>query len=109
MADDTYYNNGYIDPDDYGEARGNFDGILGFADGISSVFNSIGRTVGVIADGAEDIARGRAAIDNQMQDRDERDQDLALEMFTTERGDNVQLYWVGGGVAVLVLILVLKG
>lgn len=109
MANDDYYNHGYIDPDEYGEQRGAFDGVLGFFDGISSVANSIGRTVGIVADGAEDVARGRDAIDEQQYLAASRNQDLALDMFKTERGDNVQLMWVGGAIAAAALVLLLKG
>jgi len=51
------------------------------------------------------VARGRAAIANQRLDVDEREQAMLLDRLKTERGDNVQLYWVAGAVGLGLILL----
>lgn len=80
--------------------------VWGFLDGVGGATSRIGGIVDTVADGAEDVARGRAAISNQRLDVQERELDLALRLSTTERGDNVQLYYAAAfGAAVLLFAL----
>ena len=88
------------------DAASGWGGVWGFMDGISGVATRLGGIVNTVADGAEDVARGRAAIDNQQKDEQQREIDQALEIAGFERKDNVTQMWVIGAAAVaLILIL----
>lgn len=77
----------------------------GWLGGLSDATDTVGGIVNTVADGAEDIARGKAAIANQQLDKQEREQSMALQLAGFARGDNVQLYYVIGAAAVALILL----
>lgn len=79
--------------------------VNGWLGGLADATETVGGIVDTVADGAEDIARGKAAISNQMLDKQQREQDMALQLAGFARGDNVQLYYVIGAAAVAVILL----
>ncbi len=104
--EDEYFDFGPQNPlGTYAEKRGSLDGLLGVFDGISSIANSGARTVGSIADARAAWAQGQSAADQPQFDRETHEQDLLLEAAGHERGDNVQMYYVLGAIAVAVIVL----
>lgn len=79
--------------------------VNGWLGGLSDATDTVGGIVNTVADGAEDVARGKAAIADQQLDKAEREQDIALQLAGFARGDNVQLYYVIGAAAVAVILL----
>lgn len=83
--------------------------VQGFFNGLVGVTNSIGSIVDTGANMAEDIARGKSAIATEQFEKQEREQDLFIDLMKAERGDNIQLYWAAAFVAVLGVVLIAKG
>ena len=92
----------------YDKGRGIFDGITGFFDGLSNVVGSVGDVVEAGTDISDDVINARTILDDRRLDRAEREQDMLLDLFKVERGDNLTLYWVAGAAAVLGLFLVAR-
>jgi hypothetical protein len=106
MALDDYFDFGPQNPTgQYAKSRENLDGVLGFFDGVSSLANSVGRTVGTVADTRAAWAGGQAAVDDTILSREEREQGILLTAAGFERGDNVQMYYVVGAVALALVVL----
>lgn len=91
----------------YNDARSKFDGPIGFIDGIAGITQSAGNIASGVANIKESNARGNSATDNARLDRQERELAMQNSRLKVKRGDNVQLYYAGGAVA-LALILILK-
>lgn len=108
-AMDDYFNYGPTVQENYDNGRGFFDGALGLIDGVSSIANSVGRIGGTVADFRENQARGNAALDNRVLDRQEREADLRNDLIKVERGDNVQLYYAAAGVGLAAVFLLMRG
>ena len=89
----------------YSTRRSSFDGFLGILDGVASTVNSIGHTVEEVADGRVAWARGQAAHDDVALTRDERELNMLLDRTKVDRGDNVQLYYAAGAVALAAILL----
>lgn len=84
-----------------------FEGVFGFLDGMGGVATRLGGIVDTSANAAEDIARGRAAIEDQQLDRARQELDLTLTLAGFNRKDNQMQMWVIGAAAVA-LILILR-
>lgn len=84
----------------YEQRRSGWDGFLGTLDGLASATNSVGNTVGGIADIREDWARGQQAYDDVRLNREAAELDMLLDRVKVDRGDNVQLYYAGAALAV---------
>lgn len=84
-----------------------FASVWGFLDGVGGAAQRVGGIVDVVADGAEDVARGRAAVQNQRLDTQERELGLALRLQGFERGDN-KLTILAVTAAAVALIVLMK-
>lgn len=84
-----------------------FEGVFNTIDGVGGVANRLAGIVDTAANGAEDIARGKAAISNQRYDAQERELGLALRLAGFNRGDN-KLTIVAVAAAAVALILMMK-
>lgn len=82
--------------------------VNGFLDGLGGATDRIGGIVNTVADGAEDVARGRAALHEERQAQRQSELDMTLQLAGFERGDNLKLYWVVGAVAAAVIILTMR-
>jgi hypothetical protein len=80
-------------------------GVWGFLDGAGGAVSRLGGIVNTVSDGAEDIARGRRAIHEEQQDRQERELGLALRLAGFERGDNKLTIFAVAAAAVAVIVL----
>jgi hypothetical protein len=80
-------------------------GVWGFLDGVGGAADRLGGIVNTVADGAEDVARGRAAIHEEQQNRQQRDLDMALQLAGFERGDNKLMILAVAVAAVAVIVL----
>lgn len=79
--------------------------VFGFIDGVGGVADRVAGIVDTTADAAEDVARGRAAISQQAQARQQADLDMALQLQGFERGDNRLMIFAVGAAAVAVIVL----
>lgn len=96
------------DDDDYKfptTAPKGFEKVWAVFDGIGGAAERVGGIVDVVADGAEDVARGKAAIAKQRLDKQERELGLALRLAGFERGDNKLTILAVAAAAVAVIVL----
>ncbi len=89
----------------YARSRGAFDGVIGFADGLSSAVNSFERVTGGLSNISQDVASGIGAQDKVRLDRAQREQDLFLQKLKVQRGDNRFVYLTVAAAAVAVILI----
>lgn len=85
-----------------------FEGAWGFLDGLGGIAGRLGGIVDTGANAAEDIARGRGAMDDQRLNKSQQELDQLLQLRGFNRTDNVTQMWVIGAAAVAVILLVMK-
>lgn len=100
MADETEYQFPAKAPEGFAK-------VFGFLDGVGGAAQRVGGIVDIVADGAEDVARGRAAVQNQRLDTQERELGMALRLQGFERGDN-KLTILAVAAAAVALIVLMK-
>lgn len=84
-----------------------FGKVWGFLDGVGGAAQRIGGVVDLVADGAEDVARGRGALDTQRADAADRELSTALRLAAFERGDN-KLQIIAIAAAAVAVIMLIK-
>lgn len=79
--------------------------VNGFLDGAGGAATRLGGIVNTVADGAEDVARGRRAIHEERLDVQERELGMALRLAGFNRGDNKLTIFAVAAAAVAVIVL----
>lgn len=79
--------------------------VNGFLDGAGGAASRLGGIVNTVADGAEDVARGRRAVHEERLDVQERELGMALRLAGFNRGDNKLTILAVAAAAVAVIVL----
>ena len=105
---DDLRRDGYIGGSGTSYAGKGWEGIFGFFDGIRGVSDRIAGLTGDIADVSENLSAAERYRWELDRDQDAFDQQQQLQILRTERGDNVQLYWVFGAAALAVVVVLAR-